>query len=51
VRIVARLAANANELPLAVEGRSPRDVRFDGFGRKPDEWEPARIVERYFRSR
>ena len=38
VRIAARLAAHANEVPLAVKGPNPTEVRFHDFERKPDEW-------------
>ena len=47
---------------LAEEGRrqaaarrskdpKPKEVRFDDFERKPDQWQPAWIVEKYFRGR
>jgi arylsulfatase A-like enzyme len=40
-----------DEQPLAVRGPRPKEVRFDDFDRKPDEWQPAWIVEKYFRHR
>jgi arylsulfatase A-like enzyme len=35
--------------PLRVEKPKPKDVSFDGFVRKPDQWQPAWIVEKYFK--
>ena len=35
--------------PLSVEKPRPKDVRFDDFERKPDKWQPAWIVEKYFK--
>jgi arylsulfatase A-like enzyme len=40
-----------DEQPLAVKDPKPKEVRFDDFERKPDEWQPAWIVEKYFRGR
>ncbi len=37
--------------PLAVQNPKPKEVRFNDFVRKPDEWQPAWIVEKYFRER
>lgn len=36
-------------LPLTVERPRAKDVRFDDFERKPDKWQPAWIVEKYFK--
>jgi hypothetical protein len=36
---------------LAVEHPKPKQMRFDDFDREPDEWQPAWIVEKYFRDR
>jgi arylsulfatase A-like enzyme len=38
-------------LPLSVKDPKPKAVRFDDFDRKPDEWQPEWIVEKYFRRR
>jgi arylsulfatase A-like enzyme len=35
--------------PLAVSAPKPKGVRFDDFVRKPDQWQPAWIVDKYFR--
>ena len=40
-----------DEQPLAVNNPKPKEVRFDDFDRKPDEWQPAWIVKKYFRDR
>lgn len=40
-----------DEQPLAVADPKPRAIRFDGFVREPDQWQPAWIVEKYFRER
>ena len=40
-----------DEQPLTVKDPKPKEVRFDDFERKPDEWQPAWIVEKYFRGR
>jgi arylsulfatase A-like enzyme len=37
--------------PLTVENPRPKEVSFDGFERKPDQWQPKWIVEKYFRMR
>ncbi len=37
--------------PLAVEHPKPKKIRFDDFDQKPDEWQPAWIVDKYFRHR
>ena len=34
--------------PLAIANPKPRTVRFDDFERKPDQWQPRWIVEKYF---
>jgi len=34
--------------PLAVDAPKPKEVRFDDVVRKPDQWQPAWIVEEYF---
>jgi hypothetical protein len=38
-----------DEQPLAVDAPKLKEVRFDDFVRKPDQWQPAWIVEKYFR--
>jgi arylsulfatase A-like enzyme len=35
--------------PLAVDTPKPKELRFDDLVRKPDQWQPAWIVEKYFR--
>ena len=40
-----------DEQPLTVKDPKPKEVRFDDFERKPDQWQPAWIVEKYFRGR
>jgi arylsulfatase A-like enzyme len=40
-----------DELPPSVNDPKPKAVRFDDFERKPDEWQPAWIIEKYFRGR
>jgi arylsulfatase A-like enzyme len=40
-----------DEQPVTVKDPKPREVRFDDFERKPDEWQPAWMVEKYFRGR
>jgi arylsulfatase A-like enzyme len=35
--------------PLSVEKPRPKDVRFDDFTRTPDKWQPAWVVEKYFK--
>ncbi len=40
-----------DEQPLAVKNPKPKEVRFDDFDRKPDQWQPTWIVEKYFRDR
>jgi arylsulfatase A-like enzyme len=35
--------------PLSVEKPRSKDVRFDDFTRAPDKWQPAWIVEKYFK--
>jgi hypothetical protein len=40
-----------DEQPLAVKVPKPKELRFDDFERKPDQWQPAWIVEKYFRGR
>ena len=40
-----------DEQPLAVKVAKPKEIRFDDFERKPDQWQPAWIVEKYFRDR
>lgn len=35
--------------PLSVEKSKPKDVRFDDFERQPDKWQPAWIVDKYFK--
>jgi len=37
--------------PLTRKEPKPKEVRFDDFERKPDQWQPAWIVEKYFRGR
>ena len=37
--------------PLAVSNPKPKELRFDDFDRKPDEWQPEWIVEKYFSDR
>ena len=37
--------------PLRVETPRPKEVRFDGYIRKPDQWQPDWIVEKYFQGR
>jgi arylsulfatase A-like enzyme len=37
--------------PLSVEKPKPKDVRFDDFTRTPDKWQPAWIVEKYFKEK
>ena len=57
--VIARLTALmrawqeklGDEQPLAVKDPKPKEVRFDDFERKPDEWQPEWIVEKYFRAR
>jgi hypothetical protein len=39
------------EQPLAVKDLKPKEVRFDDLDRKPDQWQPAWIIEKYFRDR
>lgn len=34
--------------PLTVAKPKPRSLRFDDFERKPDQWQPRWIVEKYF---
>ena len=34
--------------PLASERSKPMEIRFDDFVRKPDQWQPAWIIEKYF---
>ncbi len=34
--------------PHAVDVPKPKEVRFDDFDRKPDQWQPAWIVQKYF---
>lgn len=34
--------------PLTVAQPKPRDLNLDGYQRKPDPWQPAWIVEKYF---
>jgi arylsulfatase A-like enzyme len=34
--------------PLTVERPRSKEVSFDGFERKPDQWQPKWIVEKYF---
>lgn len=34
--------------PLMASNRVPFEVRFDDFGRRPDQWQPSWIVEKYF---
>ncbi len=40
-----------DEQPLAVSTPKPKELRFDDLVRTPDEWQPAWIVEKYFRDR
>lgn len=40
-----------DRLALSVKTPKPRAVRFDDFDRKPDEWQPRWIVEKYFPGR
>ena len=40
-----------DEQPPAVKDPKRKEVRFDDFERKPDQWQPAWIVEKYFRGR
>jgi arylsulfatase A-like enzyme len=40
-----------DEQPLAVNTPKPKAIRFDDLVRKPDQWQPAWIVEKYFRDR
>jgi arylsulfatase A-like enzyme len=55
---VARLAALVNEwqkkvgdsLPLVVPNPKSKEIRFDDFERMPDQWQPAWIVEKYFKA-
>ncbi|MFO0810274.1 MAG: sulfatase-like hydrolase/transferase [Gemmataceae bacterium] len=35
--------------PLTVANPKPKAVSFDGYERKPDQWQPAWIVEKYFK--
>ncbi len=37
--------------PLTVAKPKPKEVRFDDFTRKPDQWQPEWIVRKYFRDR
>jgi hypothetical protein len=32
-----------------VDRPRPKEVSFEGFERKPDQWQPAWIVEKYFK--
>ena len=34
--------------PLTTPNRMLKAIRFDDFERKPDQWQPAWIVEKYF---
>lgn len=34
--------------PLQVASPRPKEIRFDDFERRPDQWQPAWIVEKYF---
>lgn len=34
--------------PLSVDRPKPREVSFDGYVRKPDQWQPDWIVRKYF---
>jgi arylsulfatase A-like enzyme len=40
-----------DQQPLAVNAPRPKEVRFDDLVRQPDQWQPAWIVEKYFRDR
>jgi len=40
-----------DEQPVAVKVPKRKEVRFDDFERKSDQWQPAWIVEKYFRGR
>jgi arylsulfatase A-like enzyme len=35
--------------PLTVAKARPKEVRFDDFTRAPDKWQPAWVVEKYFK--
>jgi arylsulfatase A-like enzyme len=37
--------------PLTVERPRSKEVSFDGYERKPDQWQPKWIVEKYFRKK
>jgi arylsulfatase A-like enzyme len=37
--------------PLKVESPRPKEVSFEGYVRKPDQWQPDWIVEKYFQDR
>lgn len=37
--------------PLSAARPKPKEVRFDDFTRKPDQWQPDWIVEKYFKKR
>jgi hypothetical protein len=34
--------------PLTVANPRPLEIHFDGYVRKPDPWQPAWIVDKYF---
>ncbi|MFO0958110.1 MAG: sulfatase-like hydrolase/transferase [Isosphaeraceae bacterium] len=40
-----------DKLPLVAEDPKSGAVRFDDFERRPDQWQPGWIVEKYFRRR
>jgi arylsulfatase A-like enzyme len=48
VRMRAWQAQVGDEQPLTVEHPRPAEVRFDDFARKPDQWQPRWIVDKYF---
>ena len=37
-----------DQQPLVVANPKPKELRFDDFERKPDQWQPPWIVEKYF---
>jgi hypothetical protein len=37
-----------DQQPLTVADPKPKEVRFDDFIRKPDQWQPEWIVQKYF---
>lgn len=41
---------HGDDQPLTVANPKPKAVSFEGYVRKPDPWQPAWIVEKYFRA-